>query len=219
MRIKWLGHSCFLIVGESGVRIVTDPYEPGGSGGEGVTMRQEGADVVLVSHEHHDHNYVRAVLGNPEVVKASKSVREVSFQVLDVFHDTRGGKERGANRVFSFELEGMSVCHLGDLGHILSEKEAQALGKPDVLFIPIGGVYTSSILIDARQATEVLEQLQPRVAIPMHYKTSEGGFSLAGVDDFLMDKHNVEQVSGSEIVITRSTLPEKTKIIVLEPER
>lgn len=215
MKIRWLGHSCFLVVGESGIRIITDPYEPGGFGGEGVALRQQGADVVLVSHEHSDHNYARGVLGNPEVVRGSKKVREVSFQSLDVFHDSSRGRQRGTNRVFSFELDGLSVCHLGDLGHVPSDEEAQTLGRPDVLFTPVGGTFT----IDARQATEVVGKFNPKVVIPMHYSSAEGGRGLTSVEDFLRGKEDVERVTGSEVEITPSTLPEKTKIMVLEPER
>ena len=205
-----------MIVSESGFRVITDPYEPGGFGGAfRLGPPQEGADVVLVSHEHADHNYVRAVLGNPEVVKGSRSVGKVSFEAVEAFHDAHGGREKGKNRLFCFELDGIRICHLGDLGHLLTEDEAKALGRPDVLFIPVGGTFT----IDATQATEVVERLNPRLAIPMHFKNPKVALPLASVEDFLKGKENVERLSTSEVEISRATLPEKTKIVVLEPAR
>jgi L-ascorbate metabolism protein UlaG (beta-lactamase superfamily) len=178
-------------------------------------MREEPADVVLVSHEHGDHNYIRGVLGSPEAIRESKTAHGISFQAIDVLHDDQGGKARGKNRIFCFELDGIRVCHLGDLGHALDEKQAKAVGKPDVLFTPVGGTYT----IDAKGATAVVEKLAPRVVIPMHYRTGTTGGVLSPVDDFLKGKENVERIAGSEVQLSAATLPRRTKIMVLEPPR
>ncbi len=121
MTIKFLGHATFLITSEDGVRIITDPYESGGYGG---ALRYgpitDEADIVTVSHDHADHNYVAGVPGNPVVVTESTEVGGISFQVIDSYHDDAQGAERGPNRIFCFQVDGIRVCHLGDLGHLLS---------------------------------------------------------------------------------------------------
>jgi L-ascorbate metabolism protein UlaG (beta-lactamase superfamily) len=215
MKIKFLGHAAFLITTASGTKILADPYEPGGFGGAiGYGALEEAVDVVVVSHDHGDHNYVKMARDRPTVVrKAGQETHGgVSFRSLATHHDASQGAARGENVVRLMEADGLRICHLGDLGHTLSAEDAAALGAIDVLMVPVGGTYT----IDAAGATAVVNQLRPKIAIPMHFKTPKAGLPLAPVDGFLADKPRVRRVLGSEIEITPESLPEPTEIVVLE---
>jgi len=213
MTIKFLGHAAFLIASEDGVRIITDPYEPEGYDG---ALRYgpitDEADIVTVSHDHADHNYVAGVPGNPVVVTESIKLSGISFRTIDSYHDDAQGAERGINRIFCFEVDGIRICHLGDLGHLLSPEQVALIGKVDVLLIPVGGHFT----IDAQAATRVIDQLQPSVVIPMHFKTPKVDFPIGPVDDFLAGKQNVEDSGASQIAVCADELPEVPRIIVLE---
>ncbi len=213
MKIKWLGHASFLITSDAGTKIITDPYVTGGGLSYGEI--KESADVVTVSHEHGDHNNVAAVGGNPEVVKevAPVELKGIKFNGIPTYHDSAGGKERGNNIIFCFEVDGMRVCHLGDLGHQLGDKEVTELGKVDILLIPVGGFFT----IDANVATEVCSKLTPKVVIPMHYKNERCVFPIAGVDEFLQGKTGVSKLDASEVEFKPGELPDTTQIIVLKP--
>jgi len=216
MKIKWYGHASFLITSEKGMRIITDPYEPGAyDGGIAYKPIEDAADVVTVSHDHADHNYVQGVKGNPQVVKGSgHHVAEgITFEGYGTYHDPSGGKERGENTMFVFTVDGVTICHAGDLGHLLTEKDARALGPIDVLMLPIGGVYT----LDPKEATDVTNFLSPKILIPMHYKTPGCGFPIADVEDFLKGKPSVERANASEISVTADTLPAPVHIMVLNP--
>jgi len=213
MTIKFLAHASFLITSEDGVRIITDPYESGGYNG---ALRYEPitdeADIVTVSHDHADHNYVAGVPGNPVVVTESTEVSGISFRVIGSYHDNAQGAERGPNRIFCFAVDGIRVCHLGDLGHLLSAEQASSIGDVDVLLIPVGEHFT----IDAQSATQVIDQLQPSIVIPMHYKTPKVDFPIAPVDEFLAGKQNVERAGTSQVTVWADELGEGPQIIVLE---
>jgi len=211
MKVKWLGHASFLIVSESGTRIITDPYIPGGDLHYGEI--KESADIVTVSHDHFDHNNVAAVQGNPEVVKGTTEAKSIKFKGIPVYHDDAQGKERGSNTIFCFDIDGVNVCHLGDLGHVLNDKEGAELGKVDILLIPVGGLYT----IDAGAASQVCSQIKPGVIIPMHFKNERCAFPIAGVEEFLQGKDNVSRLDGSEVEFKAGELPGNTKIMVLKP--
>jgi L-ascorbate metabolism protein UlaG (beta-lactamase superfamily) len=216
MKIKFLGHAAFLITTADGTKIVTDPYEPHGFGGAiAHGPLPEPADLVVVSHDHADHNYVKMVPGKPAVVQGlgEQTHRGITFRALAAHHDTSRGAERGANIVRVIEADGMTVCHLGDLGHPLAPEDVTALGSIDVLLVPVGGTFT----IDAKGATAVVNRLRPRIAIPMHYRTPKVTLSIAPVDPFLADKPRVRRADACEIEVTKDTLPEPTEIVVLEP--
>ena len=214
MTIKFLGHACFLITSSSGVQIITDPYEPGGFGGQiGYGPITDAADVVLVSHDHADHNYVQGVAGNPIVVSGSEDAGGILFKATPAFHDDTGGSQRGPNRIFSFEVDRIRVCHLGDLGHPLTAEQTESIGPVDVVLVPVGGTFT----IDAQGADQVIEQLQPSVVIPMHYKTAKVGLPIAGVDDFLAGKDNVERRESSSVELSAEDIGSEQQIIVLPP--
>lgn len=210
MKIKWLGHASFLITSDTGTRIITDPYEPGGNIKYGEI--NESAEIVAVSHEHADHNNVAAVRGKPEVIRGSAKVKGIEFKGIPSYHDKAGGSQRGSNTIFCFEVDGIRICHLGDLGHQLSDKQVAELGSIDILLIPVGGYFT----IDAKVATQVCSQLKPRVIIPMHYRTDKCAFPIAGVDDFLKGKERVTRLETSERNFELEELPASTQIIVLK---
>ena len=213
MNIKWLGHSCFLITSKEGLRIITDPYAVGG--GINYSPINESADIVLVSHNHADHNNISAVQGRPEAIKGNgiKSAKGIQFRGIATYHDTSQGKQRGPNTIFCFNLDGIRLCHLGDLGHVLNREQVEQVGAVDILFIPVGGVYT----IDAANASQVCEQLKPKVVIPMHFKTSKCDYPIATVEDFLKGKRNVRKIDSSEVEFKLEELPASTDIVVLEP--
>ena len=215
MVIKFLGHAAFLITTASGAKIVTDPYEPGGFGGAiGYGPLEESADFVVISHDHADHNYVAFVPGNPTVIQGSEDQTHpgLAFRAILAHHDSSRGSQRGENVIRVIEADRLRICHLGDLGHPLSDRQVAALGPIDVLMIPVGGTFT----VDAKAATALVDQLQPRIAIPMHYKTDKLGFDLAPVDDFLAGKPNVRRAGSSELRVSPESLPEETEIMVLE---
>jgi len=213
MKIKWLGHASFLITSDTGTKIITDPYATGGGIKYGEIT--ESADIVTISHDHSDHNNVAAVRGKPEVVRGTgiTKVRGIEFKGIASYHDEAGGSQRGSNTMFCFMVDGMRVCHLGDLGHQLSDKQVAELGSVDILLIPVGGYYT----IDAKVATQVCNQLKPQVIIPMHFKTDKCGFPIAGVDEFLKGKEAVKKLNASEVEFKQGELPSTTQIIVLKP--
>jgi L-ascorbate metabolism protein UlaG (beta-lactamase superfamily) len=213
MEIIWLGHASFLITSETGTKIITDPY-PQGSGLSYVPVK-EAVDIVTVSHDHFDHNNVSSIPGHPQIIKGSgiQKAKGIEFRGISTYHDPSQGKERGTNTIFCFSVDEIKVCHLGDLGHRLDAEQIAELGVIDILLIPVGGVFT----IDAPLATVVVNDLKPKVVLPMHYKTSKCDWTLSTIDSFIVDKKNVKKLNSSEIEFKVGMLPESTEIIVLEP--
>lgn len=215
MKVRWLGHAAFLIESESGKRIITDPYESGGfDGAVGYGPIKEKADVVLISHGHSDHNYTGDIQGSPRIIEGPgiHHAADIEFNGLACFHDESRGRERGKNTMFAFDVDGIRVCHAGDLGHQPSDQQVAALGTVDVLLVPVGGSFT----LGATQATRLMETLSPKVVIPMHYQTDKCTFPIKGVDDFLRGKRRVRQAGSPEVELTRKSLPAETEIVVLE---
>jgi L-ascorbate metabolism protein UlaG (beta-lactamase superfamily) len=202
-----------LITSKSGLKVITDPYAVGG--GIDYSPIREIADVVVVSHDHGDHNNVSAVQGKPEVLKGSgaKTAKGIRFRGVATSHDASQGQQRGSNTVFCFTIDGLNLCHLGDLGHALNPGQVTEIGIVDILFVPVGGFYT----IDATVAGQVCDQLKPGIAIPMHYKTSKCAYPIAGVEDFLKGKKAVRKAAGSEVEFERGKLPIPTEIVLLQP--
>ncbi len=215
MKIEWFGHSCFLVESKGGVRIVTDPYEPGSyNGAVGYSDIGVKSDIVTVSHKHFDHNYIQAVPGaevadNPEEYK----IKGVEIRGIASFHDDSRGSKRGNNIIFVFSLEGMKIAHLGDLGHI--PEEISFLKGLDVVFIPVGGVFT----LDAGKAGQLVNLIKPKIVIPMHFKTEKLKFDIDGVDKFLKGKAGVKNLESSALTVDEDSLPEETEIWVLTPSR
>ncbi len=212
MKVKWLGHACFLLEAASGLKIITDPYTT--TKGVNYSPINETADIVTVSHDHFDHNGVSEVSGNPEVVTgANPGVHKgIQMKSIDTFHDEEKGSQRGTNTIFCFVLDDIKICHLGDLGHPLNKKQVEDIGKVDLLFIPVGGYFT----IDARAALDICNDLKPGIVFPMHYKTSKLDFPVSGVEDFVKGQKNVKRLDSSEIELNSGEIPKEFEIIVLK---
>ncbi|MDD5702087.1 MAG: MBL fold metallo-hydrolase [Dehalococcoidales bacterium] len=213
MQIRWLGHASFVITTLDKTKIITDPYETGG----GINYKpiNESADIVTQSHNHGDHNNARAIKNNPVILtKAGTQVsRGISIKAIPSFHDETQGSLRGQNLIFCFNADAMNLCHLGDLGHTLNQKHLAEIGPVDILIIPVGGFFT----INARAATEIVQNINPRLVIPMHYRNPGVDLPIAGVDDFLKGKSNVRRLNSNEIEVKKEDLPEQTEIAVLLP--
>jgi len=215
MKVKWYGHAAFLVTSDEGTKIIIDPYEPGAFGGQlSYGKIKDQADIVLTSHDHADHNDTAGLPGTPQAVKGSgpRTIKGISVKGVSTYHDPSKGSERGANTVFTIKVNQIQLCHLGDLGHLLSDKELAEIGPVDILLIPVGGFFT----IDPKEATRVAEQIKPRVLIPMHFKTEKCGFSIAPVEDFLKGKTNIKRPKTSEVTFNKATLPKQMEIVVLE---
>lgn len=166
--IKSLGHACFMI-DDGACRLVIDPYDDA----TGYPPLRVEASMLLMSHGHHDHSFKEGVTLIPG--------GEIPYKTVEAFHDDVGGTKRGQNKVFVFEMNGLKICHCGDLGHIPTAEQYSAIGKVDVLFIPVGGFYT----VDPAQAAGIVRKIGPAVVIPMHYKVEGLKNPISGVDDFL----------------------------------
>ncbi len=200
-----------MITSDAGIKIITDPYTTTDDLNYGEI--KESADIVTISHDQHsNHSNVAAIQGNTEVVRGAAEIKGIGFKGIPCYHDEAGGNQRGKNTIICFEIDGIRVCHLGDLGHELSDKQVAELGKVGILLIPVGGYYT----IDARVASQVCNKLAPSVIIPMHYKTNKCNYPIAGVDDFLQGKKDVNRLDTSEVEFKQRELPGTTQIIVLK---
>jgi L-ascorbate metabolism protein UlaG (beta-lactamase superfamily) len=215
MKIKWYGHAAFLITSDQGTKIIIDPYEPGAFGGQlSYGKIKDQADIVITTHDHADHNYTKDLPGTPQVVKGSGSqtIGGIPMKGVATFHDPSKGSERGANTVFTLTIDHIQLCHLGDLGHLLSDKELGEIGPVDILLIPVGGFFT----IDPMEATRVADQIKPKIVIPMHFKTQKCGFPIAPVEDFLKGKTNTKRLKTNEAPFDKATIPKQMEIVVLE---
>lgn len=209
MEITWYGHACFRLRDRLAT-VITDPYD----NSIGYTLPKVRADIVTVSHDHPDHNYVEGVKGEPKVINGpgEYEIRGIFITGIATFHDRKGGTVRGRNTVFLFDFEGLTVCHLGDLGHVPTQSQVEALSDIDVLLIPVGAVST----INAAQAAEVISLLEPRLVIPMHYKTKALNVKLDPVSKFLKEMGLSSVATHDSLKVTKSTLPEETQVVLLE---
>ena len=209
MDITWLGYSCFRLKG-SHATIITDPY----SAGLGYSLGKPTARIVTVSHEHPGHCYIDGVGGQPRVVNrpGEYEISEVLIIGIATFHDGEGGKKRGKNIVYLMEIDEVAVCHLGDLGHVLTSEQIEDIGNVDVLLLPVGGVST----INAPMAAEVVRQLEPKVVIPMHYKTPVLKRELEAVDRFLKEIGAKQVASQPKLSVNKSNLPLTSQVFLLD---
>lgn len=155
------------------------------------------------------------IKGKPELVKGggTKFARGIQFRSIATYHDASEGKQRGTNTVFCFSVDDIKLCHLGDLGHLLNQGQIAQIGAVDILFIPVGGFYT----IDAANASRVCDQLKPKVAIAMHFKTPKCDFPINDIGDFIRGKKSVKKTDSSQIEFKLEELPTITEILVLKP--
>ena len=213
MKITWLGHACYLLESDNGTRIVIDPFNPE----IGYKAPNVKADIVTRSHEHHDHNAIDQVLGSFQVIDSveKRVVDGITVSGINTYHDQEKGSKRGENRVFKYEVDNLDIVHCGDLGHMLSIEQIEKLGNIDVLFIPVGSVYT----IDGEKAYELVKKMNPKVVIPMHYKTSQLKIDLRPVDDFLKLVDTYQQEDTNYINISQDNIVNISPVVVLlEPK-
>ncbi len=215
MKIKWLGHACFLITSDNGLKVITDPYEAGFRGIISYQPVRESSDIVTISHQHGDHNYIGDLQGNPAIVQGTGKhlVNGIEFLDIPCYHDNVSGKERGANVIFCFTLDGVRICHCGDLGHPLEDRVISTLGNVDVLLIPTGGP-TATLELD--EAIALWEKLQPGVIIPMHFRNEKCSFPRYGVEDLMKRKPTAIHLSASEIAFRAEQYP-VGQILILDP--
>ena len=208
MEIVWLGHSCFRIKGSSAV-VITDPYSPE----SGYSLGQPTAEIVTVSHAHSGHSYTQGITGEHRAVTrpGEYEINGVLIIGIATFHDAEGGKNLGKNTAFVIQVDEISICHLGDLGHTLTPQQLEEIDNVDVLLLPVGGVST----IDATVAAEVVRQLEPKLVVPMHYKTEALKRELEPVDRFLKEMGIKEIVPRPKLTVTKSNLPLSTQVSLL----
>lgn len=247
MKFKWLGHASVLITTDSGMKILMDPYEPGPHTPPGGTLFykniDETADIVVMSHDHPDHSYMVGIKGNPVIVRGSEmrktgkpqTEKGITFRVIPVFHDGKNGTVLGVNNMVCFEVEGLKICHTGDIGHTLNKEQMAQLGDVDVLLLCVGllkpvGKPTfvknkkgqdepswKEYIIDANEASALYEQLSPKAILTIHYGNERCSFKLVNVEEFLKGKKNVERLNSSEVELNKKNLPKEKKIVVLKP--
>ena len=216
MKIKWLGHSAFVLTSDSGTKVLTDPYESGSyDGAVGYGPITEQVDVITASHTHEDHYCLKGLPEGFECITTpgKHEAKGLSIRGVKTYHDTSQGKERGRNIVYIIEIDGLRVCHLGDLGHALSSDDLAAIGKVDVLLMPVGGFYT----IGPGEAVDVMRAISPAVTIPMHFKTESLAFPIKPVEDFLSLAGEHEKAGSPELEVKQADLAAK-RIVVLEHE-
>ena len=204
MRIIWNGHSCFTLETAGGTAVV-DPYLDGSV--PGLAPLRLRADAVYCSHGHRDH-------GAADVVALSGETPEIAVEELNTWHDDQQGAQRGPNVIHIFRCGGLKVAHLGDLGCELEPEQLAALADLDALMIPVGGFYT----IDAKQAKALVDRLQPRVTIPMHYRSDTFGYDVIGpLEDYLALCNNVVRYPGNVLVLDQDT-PRQTAVLTYCPQ-
>ena len=208
MDITWLGHSCFRIKGSQAI-IITDPFPPE----LGYTLGKQTANIITLSHQHPSHSYAQGIGGEPKIIKGPGEYEISGILIIGIatFHDNQRGQVRGKNTVYVMEIDGVSVCHLGDLGHVLSTEQVEEIGGVDVLFLPVGGGST----INAAIAAEVILQLEPNAVIPMHYKTPAIKRELDSVDVFLKEMGMGQIEPRPKLTLSKSNLPLSTQVFLL----
>jgi L-ascorbate metabolism protein UlaG (beta-lactamase superfamily) len=215
VRVRWFGQSFFTLTASDGTRLVIDPFD--NSFFDYPLPKALTADILLVTHEHGDHSNVDIVGGAPLVRRSENGLGSFTHRSMTIigtptFHDEQqGATGRGRNTVYSFELDGVRFCHVGDLGHLLTAEQTKSIGPIDVLFMPVGGHFT----LDVGKLDRLLEQLNPRVVVPMHFKTRyTPRLPIASVDEFLKGKKHVKQLSASEFTVSKADLPAQLEIWV-----
>ncbi|MDY6893636.1 MAG: MBL fold metallo-hydrolase [Chloroflexota bacterium] len=209
MEIIWMGHSCFRIRGKEAI-IITDPFEKA----LGYPMRKLTASIVTVSHGHPSHSFTDGIDGNPRIIRrpGEYEISNVFINGIATFHDSEKGEKLGENIVYVIQIEDVRICHLGDLGHKPDTEQIEQMSNVDVLMIPVGGGST----IGTSAAVETISLLQPKVVLPMHFKTEAVSRDLAPLEPFLKEMGLIETTSQPKLTISKSTLPAETSVTVLD---
>jgi len=214
MEVTYLGHSSFKFRGKS-VTVVTDPYDPEYVG---LKYPKTEADIVTVSHDHPDHNFISIVGGGPFVISqpGEYEIKGVSIFGFSSYHDDKQGAERGKNIIYLIEVDGFRICHLGDLGERLSSELIEEIGTADILCIPVGGKVT----LGTNEAVELTAQIEPSIVLPMHFNLPGINQKIFGdlnpVDEFLSKMEVEDKTVLDKLSISKDKLPEETKVVILE---
>ncbi|MCL5733863.1 MAG: MBL fold metallo-hydrolase [Patescibacteria group bacterium] len=208
MKIKWFGQACFQIESKDAI-IVTDPY------GEkiGIKLPELRADLITVSHQHFDHNNTGAIMGISKIISSAGNFDYKNIKIVGIesFHDDEGGVKRGKNIIFKFLIDGIKITHFGDIGQLaLNADQINVLKDSDIVMIPVGGVYT----VNAEGAIKILNQINPKVIIPMHYGVDGLSVALNPVKLFI-DEFKVKHYQKDILEITGKHLPQNREIVVL----
>ncbi len=211
MDITYYGHSCFRIRGREGT-IVTDPFQPS----IGYKLPNVSADICTISHDHAGHNNAGALKGDPYVIAGpgEYEIKGIFVFGWPSYHDRKKGKERGRNTIYTFQVDGVNVAHLGDLGHVPDQSTIEVIGDVDILLIPVGGHVT----LTAAMASDVINLIEPRLVIPMHYRTAaySGQANLDPVSKFLKEMGIHDGTAGDTYRVSQSSLPSETEVIILK---
>lgn len=219
MNIQYYGHSCFKIVtkpagrGREDVAIFFDPFDKS----VGLRPPQGQADLVLVSHDHSDHNNTEALKGEPYIINipGEYSAKGVNIIGINSYHDEKNGAERGLNTIYILESEDLRICHLGDLGEKLSEKQLEKINGIDILMIPIGGKFT----IDSKKAVEIIKEIEPAIVIPMHYKIKGSAVDIDDEKKFCNEIGSCPKEKVSKINIKKKDLEGKNmEVVIMDAE-
>lgn len=211
--LRWYGQAFFSLTRSDAFTVAIDPFKE-----MGYPMPKDlAADVLLVTHEHFDHNNVGIIAGSPTVLRSEKAVGSHTLNYLTVvgtacYHDEEQGAKRGKNTAFSLELAGVRFCHMGDIGHLLSDEQLKSIGPVDVLMVPVGGYYTIAV----EKVDALIDQLSPKVVIPMHYKTeATPKIPIAPLETWIKGKTGVKRLGSPSVTIKAADLPETREIWVL----
>jgi len=215
MEISWLGHSCFQLRGKN-IVLVTDPFtlQQGSSQGDASRLSKLNASIVTISHDHPGHNNAKGVGGgNPRIVRGpgEYEINDVLITGVASYHDDKHGKEYGRNTIYIIHIDELAICHLGDLGHTLHEEQLEEVADADILFVPIGGGHS----LNATQAAEVISQVEPRIVIPMHYRSTTTDEPLPALATFCREM-GVEAIDPQpKLTVTRNSLPIEMQVVLL----
>ena len=203
-----MGHACFRIKGTQAT-VITDPFPPD----LGYSLGKQTANIITISHQHPSLSYIQGVAGEPRILQGPGEYEITGILIIGIatFHDTQRGQTRGKNTAYIMEIDGVSVCHLGDLGHVLASEQVEEIGDVDVLLLPVGGVST----VNAAMAAEVIRQLEPKAVIPMHYQTPGLKRELDPVEMFLKEMGIERTEPRPRLTVSKSNLPLSTQVFLL----
>jgi L-ascorbate metabolism protein UlaG (beta-lactamase superfamily) len=212
MEIDWFGHACFRLRGREGT-VITDPY----SKEIGLSFPRPRGDIVTISHAHPGHSSANGVKGDPKVIDGpgEYEIKNIFVTGVPTAHDKKGGKDRGTNTVYVFDIDGLTICHLGDLGHVPTQPQAEAFGNVNVLLVPVGGVST----IGAADAAEIVAMLEPQIVIPMHFQHPDLKFKLDAATKFFREMGIKALAEVPSFKVTKDSLPESTQVVLLEAKQ
>jgi len=208
--IKWLGHACFRLRSRDAT-ILTDPLPRS----FGYKVDKQKVDIVTISHDHPGHTNIDLASGTPKLVNGpgEYEMNDVFITGISTWHDDKKGAEHGRNTAYLYDLEDIVVCHLGDLGHTLSEAQVESMSSADIVIIPVGG----GTALDATKAVEVIGQLEPKIIIPMQYQTQFGDKQRDPLERFLKEMGVTDVTPRDKLTVRANDIGETPEVVVLEP--